>query len=250
MTRLIAAEILKLRRRRGLLSLAALLAVGGILAMFGVRVLQHAQDPASYGPAGGLRTFENATDFLGLLAMVVGTMIGATAGAAELEEGIFRDLVATGRPRNHLFLARLPGAMAITLPLMSLAFACAAAGSVAFGGALPVPDAATIAQGFASVLAATATSTVLAVGVGAALGSRGPTLGVLLAFELAVSQVLLQVTFFGDLRTIVPINAVGRLAGAAHERVAMGVGAAIAALAAWMIASTLAGLWAMRVREI
>jgi hypothetical protein len=250
MTRLIAAEILKLRRRRGLIWLAALMAIGGILAMFGVRVLEHAQEPALYTPAGGLRNFRSATDFLALLAMVVGTMIGATAGAAELEQGIFRDLVATGRPRNHLFLARLPGAIAITLPLMSIAFAVAATGSIAFAGSLPVPDAATIAQGFASIVAATVTSTVLAVGVGAALGSRGPTLGVLLAFELAVSQVLLQVTFFGDLRAIVPINAVGRLAGVDHARVAMGAGAAIAALAAWIVASTLAGLWATRVREI
>ena len=57
---------------------------------------------------------------------VAGAIVGATAGAADIEAGVFRDLVATGRSRLALFFARVPGAWAIVLPMLALAVALAA----------------------------------------------------------------------------------------------------------------------------
>ena len=63
---------------------------------------------------------------LALSGSVVGVIVGATAGAADIEAGVFRDLVATGRSRLALFFARVPGAWAIVLPPLVAAVALAA----------------------------------------------------------------------------------------------------------------------------
>ena len=66
--RLIRAEILKLRRRRGMLAIAAVLTLGVVALAFGVSAIQHAATPATYGPAGGAASFDDAMGVLALLA--------------------------------------------------------------------------------------------------------------------------------------------------------------------------------------
>ena len=51
--RLIRAEVLKLRRRRGMLAIVAGITLGVVALAFGVSAIQHAGNPAKYGPAGG-----------------------------------------------------------------------------------------------------------------------------------------------------------------------------------------------------
>lgn len=63
---------------------------------------------------------------LGMAAPVAGVLVGATAGGADLEAGVFRDLATTGRSRTALFAARLPGAWAIgVLPVLAAVAVCA-----------------------------------------------------------------------------------------------------------------------------
>src|SRR5438552_14078673 len=50
------------------------------------------------------------------LSTVAAVLIGATAGAGDLG-GFFRNLVVTGRPRWSLFAARVPGGLALLLPM-------------------------------------------------------------------------------------------------------------------------------------
>ena len=47
---LVSAEFLKVRKRRGLVTLAVMLTAGAIVAAGTVLALLHAQDPAKYGP--------------------------------------------------------------------------------------------------------------------------------------------------------------------------------------------------------
>ena len=49
-------------------------------------------------------------------------MVGATAGSTDLNDGMFRHLVITGRSRLALYLARIPAGLAILLPAVALAF--------------------------------------------------------------------------------------------------------------------------------
>src|SRR3954451_384526 len=58
-----------------------------------------------------------------LLVIVVGAIVGSTAGSQDIETGVFRDSAATGRSRVALFGARVPGALALVLPPTAVAAA-------------------------------------------------------------------------------------------------------------------------------
>jgi ABC-type transport system involved in multi-copper enzyme maturation permease subunit len=206
------ADLLKLRRRRALMALSLLLSAGGIVAMFGLLAIRHASEPGSTGPAGGVDNFRNAVDFLGLLAVVVGAMLGATAGAADAEAGTLGDLLATGRSRRALYISRLPAALGVTALVTLLALAIAAAASILLAGDRPTPGVSTIAAGSGATLALALSSAAVAVGLATLVGSRGPVIGVVAVGQLVVSQVLVQVGFLGPLRDLIPLAAFGQLA--------------------------------------
>jgi hypothetical protein len=112
------AEYLELHHRRGLLAGSLALTVGPVLAALVVLTILHAGNPARHGPAGGVENLAAMLDVLTVLAGVTAILIGATAGAADVGSGVFRDLVATGRSRTALFAARIPGGLMMMLPLV------------------------------------------------------------------------------------------------------------------------------------
>src|SRR6266508_3066712 len=121
--RLVRAELLKVRKRRGVWIPAAFLTVGAIAIMYLIIELFHVANSAKYGPAGGTSNFEHALLIIGQLAgMVAAVLVGTSMGTEGVTSGVFRELVATGRPRTHLFLARIPGGLALLLPLVAAAY--------------------------------------------------------------------------------------------------------------------------------
>jgi hypothetical protein len=249
--RLISAEALKLRRRRGMLSLALLGMLGAMVIGFTVLVIQHGSNPAKYGPAGGLDNYQGAIDFLSMMALVAGAIVGATAGTQDMESGVFRDLAATGRSRTALFGARLTGAWAVGLPIAAVAAAFAATASVVLAGSVPAPGAGALAAGTALALTATAFSTAMAVGVSALVGSRGPVIGILLAFYLAVQPILQALPFLGDGRQLLPSIALHRIGDLPPmSGIQVTLLAAVAVIAAWSALAVGAGAWRTRRREI
>ena len=80
MLALISSDVLKLRRRRGMLAISLLLTAGLMLVAFVVMAIQHAGNPARYGPAGGLENFREDIGVVTLMALIIGTIIGATSG--------------------------------------------------------------------------------------------------------------------------------------------------------------------------
>ncbi len=96
--RLIRAEILKLRRRPGLLAVTGVLAFVSVAVYYAVVIALHAGDPANHAAAGGIDGFKDAMGLLSMTAAVAGVLVGATAGGADIEAGVFRDLVATAAP--------------------------------------------------------------------------------------------------------------------------------------------------------
>ena len=249
--RLIAADVLKLRRRRGMLTLTLLGTLGVVALVFSVTAIQHATNPAEYGPAGGLETYREAISIVSLLALVAGVIVGGTAGTQDIESGVFRDLAATGRSRTALFLSRVAGALAVVLPIVLVTALAVAAGSIALKADLPGPDAGTLLSGTAQMLTAGALSTAIAVGVATVVGSRGPVIGILLAFFLGISPLLQGIAFLGDTRQLVPevaINRIGDLSTPPGMHVALGT--AIAVVLGWIAVSLAAGAWRTRTREI
>jgi len=251
MLALIASDVLKLRRRRGMLAISLLLTAGLMAVAFIVMAIQHGGNPARYGPAGGLDNYHDDIGVIALMALIVGTIIGATSGTQDIESGVFRDLAATGRSRTALFASRLAGAWAVVLPILAVTAALAAAGCVALAGPLAAPGAGAIAAGTAAVLVAGALSAAVAVGVSAVVGSRGPVIGILLAFYLAVQPLVLAMGFLGGARQIVPDVAIHRIGGLdALSDVHAGLGAAIIVAVAWSALTLGLGAWRTRTREI
>ena len=130
-----------------------------------------------------------------MLAMpgsVVGVIIGSTAGGADIEAGVFRDLAATGRSRTALFAARVPGAWALVLPMLALAWPSPAlvrrARRRARARPRPARDARRRRRPPCSPPARC--SAAVCVGLAALTGSRGMVIGVVLAFQLGVSPLL------------------------------------------------------------
>ena len=247
--RLIRAEMLKLRRRRGMLAIAAGITVGVMVLGFGVSAIQHAGNPGRYGPAGGADGFREAITILTLLTLVAGAIVGSTAGAQDLESGVFRDLAATGRSRLALFGARVTGAWAVVLPIAAAAVAVAGVASVQLAGTLAAPDTGTLVAGTAAILATAALSSAVAVGLSALVGSRGPVIAIVLAFNLAIAQMLIGISFLGDVRQAIPTVALGRIADAPGD-IHTTLGVAIAVVVAWIAAAFAAGAWRTKTREI
>lgn len=249
--RLISADFLKLRRRRGMLSLTLLGTLGVVALVFTVTGIQHATNPARYGPAGGLDSYRDAIGVVGLLALVAGVIVGGTAGTQDVESGVFRDLAATGRSRIALFLSRVAGGLAVVLPILGVTAIATAVASIALKDGAAAPDTSTVIAGTALVLAAGALSTAVAVGVSAVVGSRGPVIGILLAFFVGISPLLQAIGFLGDTRQLLPevaINRIGNLSTPPGMHV--GLGTAVAVVLGWIAASLAAGAWRTRTREI
>jgi len=255
--RLAGAEFLKVRKRRGLVALTAFLTVGAVVLAGGVLAVLHAADPAKYGPAGGLGNLANAGFIVSSLGAVAAVLVGATMGAGDLQAGVFRDLVATGRSRLALFTARIPGGLALLWPLVAVAWAAACAGSVLLAGPNPPPGLAVMIEGGLWVLLATAVSYLMALGLASLAGTRSATVGILLAWQFAVTPLALGVAKLGVLRDglltagldrMIPA---GLLPGARPDPVSatMSIAVAVAVIAAWAVVPLVAGAWRTCTRD-
>jgi ABC-type transport system involved in multi-copper enzyme maturation permease subunit len=243
-------DLLKLGRRRGLMGIAMLIAVGSVAVIFTVLAVRHGADPQHVGPAGGVKNFQNATDFLGMIAVVIAAMIGVTAGAGDAEIGVLRDLLATGRSRLGLFGSRAVAAVAATLAILGASLALATICSIVLAGSAHVPSMTMIVQRDAAVLAFGAAGALVCAGVATFVRSRGPLMASVIAFGVLISQLLLQISFLGRLRELLPLAAFQRMAGDAISGLHISLPVAIAVAGGWALAALAAGGWWARRVEV
>jgi ABC-type transport system involved in multi-copper enzyme maturation permease subunit len=247
---LIRMDLLKLRRRRGLMAIALLIAVGSVSVLFTVSAIRHGANPLHVPPAGGVKSFENATDFLGMIAVVIAAMIGVTAGAGEAELGVLRDLLATGRSRLALFGSRALAAVAVTVAIMAAALVVVTVCSIALAGSAEVPSLSEVVQRDGAMLAFASASALVCTGVGSFVRSRGPLMATVIAVGVLIPVALLHVSFLGSLRALLPLVAFYRLAGDALSGLHVSLAVAIAVVAAWALAALAAGGWWARRVEV
>jgi hypothetical protein len=251
--RLVGAELLKLRKRRGLVLSTLALTVVPMIVAYTVLLILHAADGAKHGPAGGLENLSGSMEVLSQLSIVAAILVGSTLGAGDLGSGVFRELVVTGRSRLALFAARVPAGLGLVFPVVGAAFAVTATASTVFAGSSEVPSASLLASSAAWLGLVTGLALVLALGVSSAVGSRATTIGVLLGWQLIAMPLVLQIDALGALRA--------GLVGAATERleparlfeggatVPMSLAAAVAVVAAWTIVPLAAGAWRTCTRD-
>lgn len=239
--RLVRAEVLKLRRRRGLVIAAFALIVAPVVVAYAVIAVLHAMDPARYDAAGGMGNFRSATEVLNQIGVVAVVLVGATLGAGDRGAGVFRELVVTGRSRLELFAARIPGGLIFLFPFVVAALTVAAVSAVAFA---PHGEAATsgaLMRSIGWVGLSMLVAYLLALGTASAFGSRATAVGILLGWQLAAAPILLA---SGKLDALLPNAALLALQPARDADPYLLSNAAVAAiLAAWTLVPLAIGAW-------
>lgn len=249
---LVGAEILKLRKRRGLVLSSLGLTVVPMLIGYTVVAVQHARNPAQHGPGGGTENFVESVDLLSGLVAIAAILIGVTAGTGDLRAGVFRELVVTGRSRVELFAARAPGGLVLLLPLATAGFVTAVLASIVLAGDEPTPGLRLfVASGAWLGLAATLTF-VLALGVSSVVGSTGPSIAILLGWQLLLGPLVLRIDSLGVVRDLLPGAGVIALVPDALElqtAISMSPAAIAANLVLWTVAPLAAGAWRTNTRD-
>jgi len=249
--RMIRADLLRLRKHRGLFWWSIVLTTGAVAALYMIMLGFHLNDPAHHGPAGGTENLQRGLWVLTMVGGVGAAIVGATAGTADTSSGVFRDLVVTGRSRTALFISRTAGAVAFWVPLAVVAYATMMVLTFALAAGTATPGAAVIAKDGAWALSVTTVMLLVGLGGSAAIGSRGISIGVILGWQLAVSQVLEEVHVLGVTREALLTAAASRLEPSSGEAllVPMSAAAAVAALVGWTLVPLLAGAWRTRTRD-
>ena len=266
--RLVSAEFLKLRKRRGLVISALALTAVPMLIAYGVLL-------GLDGPAGGLENFTGSMSVLTLLSVVAAILVGATLGTGDTGAGVFRELVVTGRSRVALFAARVPAGLALLLPIVGVAFAITATAATVFAGSLEVigtgpvgnpghaqthevidyraPSGTLLAQSAGWLALVTAVAFALALGVSSLLGSRGTSIGILLGWWLVATPVLMNLESLGSTREGLAVVALDALAPAAlfegDPAVPMSLAAAVVVLLTWAAVPLALGAWRTCTRD-
>ncbi|HEY4413836.1 MAG TPA: hypothetical protein VGN06_12630 [Gaiellaceae bacterium] len=246
--RLIGADLLKLRKRRGLVVVTSLLTVGAIAVTYAVIEVLHLVNSAKHGPAGGIINLGHGTFVVSMLGAVAAAIVGSIAGAGDSDAGVYRDLVVTGRSRASLFLSRIPAGLAFLLPFVAAAYALTAVVSVALAGGLPTASVRLMAlTGLWAVLQVTFYY-LLAVAIACLIGSRSYTIGVLLGWRLAVTPILASISALGVVRELVPGVALQSIAPAGlgdsvrqGPQIAMSTAAVAAVMIVWVAVGLVLG---------
>jgi ABC-type transport system involved in multi-copper enzyme maturation permease subunit len=254
--RLIGADLLKLRRRRGLAIVVALLTVGAVSVTYAVIEILHLVDSTKHGPAGGIANLGHGTFLVAALGGVAAALVGSSAGAGDLDAGVYRELVVTGRSRLSLYLSRIPGGLAFLLPFVAVAYAIAAVASVVFADSKVLPDVRLLVVGGLWALLEVTFYFLLSLAIAALLGSRSYTIGIVLAFRLAITPILASISALGIVREVLPGVAMESLAPASFgdavrqgPAIAMSVGATAAVLVLWTAVALAVGAWRDTTRD-
>lgn len=253
MSRLVAAELLKLRKRRGLVISGLGLTILPMVIAYTVLLSLHAANPAKHGPAGGLENLSGSMEVLTMLSVVAAILVGTTLGAGDLSAGVFRELVVTGRSRLALFAARIPAGLMLIWAIVAAGFAVTATASTVFAGSLGTPGVGLLLETAAWLALVSGVSLVLALGLSSLLGSRGTTIGIVLGWQVVAMPILIQIKTLGSLREGLLGAATERLAPAAlfdgHTVLPMSLAATATVLAAWTVAPLAFGAWRTVTRD-
>jgi ABC-type transport system involved in multi-copper enzyme maturation permease subunit len=242
--RLVAADVLKLRRNRSLAAITGVLTVGAVGVTIAVIELLHVSNAAKHGPAGGVQNLGHVASLIAMLGAAAAAIVGSRVGAGDKDAGVYRDLVVTGRSRLSLYLSRIPAGFAFLLPFIAASYAVAAVSAVVLAGSKPVPDTRLLALTGLWTVLEVAFFYLLSVAVAALLGSRSYAIGVVLALRLAIMPLVASISALGIVRELMPSVALESLAPAGlgdavrqGPSIAMSTGAVAAVLIVWALAA-------------
>jgi ABC-type transport system involved in multi-copper enzyme maturation permease subunit len=245
MTALVAADLLKLRRRNGLWWTTLLLPPAVIVLAFLLAATQVVELD------GGATFVQDGTDVLAYIAPVLAVLVGARQGSDEHAAGTLRYQLLTGMPRHRLLFSKV-----VVLALACVAVAalgvlantvCALLLAAKPGDGLAAAD---VLDGFWNTLIPCLVYGSIALGVGSLMRNTGPAIAVALMLNIVGVNVVAVLILIDDALRYVVLNlGIDRLtfnAASAGDRISLG--GAIAVTIAWPAAFILAG-W-LRLRRL
>jgi hypothetical protein len=254
--RLIGADILKLRKRRGLMLVVGLLTVGATLLTYLIMELLHISSPATHGPAGGVTNVGHGMFLVSALGAAAAAIVGSWAGAGDRDARVYRDLVVTGRSRLALFLSRIPAGFGFLLPFVAAAYTLAAVAGVVFAGSNPEPGTRLLVLGGLWTVLQVTFYYLLAVGVANLVGSRSYTIAIVLAWRLALTPLVASISALGVVRELVPgvgMQAIApggfQMAVRMFPHVGISIAATTAVLVTWIVLALGLGAWRDTTRD-
>jgi ABC-type transport system involved in multi-copper enzyme maturation permease subunit len=248
------ADFLKLRKKRGTLTWALVLAVLPVLVFITVKAIQHSSNPHRYGPAGGTPGFSDGLRALALFFdPLAAVLIGVEAGTGDASAGVFRDLVVTGRSRVAVFASRVPAALALCWLVTLAGFALLLAATYIFAATLPTPNASLILKGGGFLLLATGVVCAVAVGFASLTTSKPASVTALIGWQLVASPLIATISSLGSARKALLSQAVGHFSpvhvGDRGAAVTMSLGTAIIVLIVWLAIVLALGAWHTRAMD-
>lgn len=250
------ADVLKLRKKLGMLIWVLVLAVLPVIVLFVVRAILHSSTPAVDGPAGGTPGY---IDGLRLLCLFFGPLaailVGVEAGTGDASAGVFRDLIVTGRSRLALFASRVPAALAVCWSVIVTAYVLILIGSYAFASNLPTPNGALVLNGLLFTLLATGVVCVVAVGFSSLTTSKPASITALIGWQLVASPLIASISALGNVRkgvlsqAIVHFSPVHTMDGGRGTAGTMSSGLAALVLLAWLAVFLALGAWRTRTMD-
>ncbi|HEY1833733.1 MAG TPA: hypothetical protein VGG08_04795 [Solirubrobacteraceae bacterium] len=252
-TMMVRADLLKLRKRRGTLAWALVLALGPVIVFFAVRAIEHLSNPGQYGPAGGFEAFGDALRLLGVFfGPLAAILIGVEAGTGDHAAGVFRDLVVTGRSRLALFASRLPAAIALMWAITTAGFLLVLIGVYAFASNLMTPDFGKVLDGYGFALLGTGVICAVAVGFSSLSTSKPASITALIGWQLVASPLVVQISALGGARKGLLTQAITHFSpvfvGDRDNLVSMSAVLATIVLVCWL--ALFVGLGAWRTRNL
>ncbi len=266
---LIGAKLLELRKRRTLMTVTVAFTMALPVIFYGIRLAYHLGDPARYAPAGAPNAFATAGTLMDEFGFIAAVALGATAGTADLTDGMFRHLVITGRSRLALYLARIPAGLSILLSLAAVGFtvAClvtAFLSSPQAAGAITPSPGAMAGAGLWLELDLLIGFTV-GLGLGSLMGQRTVPVILLIVLEIIITPALaghVLPHFLDGERLVVGVamdqlkpaalaggTRIGPGGGGALQIPPMPTWAMISVIAGWIIGWSAIGAWKMTTRD-
>lgn len=203
MSTLVAADLLKVRRRRGLWWSALLLPSAAVAIVF----VLGAAGVSGIGRGASFVSDQSGVVFVvgGVLAILVGARLGADEHAA----GTLRYQLLTGIPRHRLLLSKLA-----VLGLVCVAISAAGAASATLGGLLlaaPPGNGVTagdVVDAFWNPLVASLVYGSISFGIGSVVRSTGPAIATALVLNLIGVQIAGVLTLIDEwlIHVVLPVG--------------------------------------------
>lgn len=228
MRRMIEADLLKLRKRRGLWLTTLLLPSALVLLVF-VLTASGAADLD-----GGASFVQDLGGALAVVGPVLAVLVGARQGSDERAAGTLRYQLLTGVPRERLLLSKL-AVLAICCALLTTVgtFTAVVCGSLLGGDeAVSVTDCFDV---WWEVLLPALCYGAISFGVGLLMGSTGPAIAISLVLNFVGANVLAALTLISDVfaNVVLPIGIDRLTSNTLTGDDEISIGAAIALVIAW-----------------